>query len=71
MESRSCNVGCVNFKPAILDPDKGIAEYFTDGGLVYKNSAQLALAEASRIWPGMNQFILFSVGTGQPRTIKF
>jgi hypothetical protein len=52
----------------IAKPPPGLE--FIDGGLTYNNPAELALEEASRIWPHADKFCLVSLGTGRMASVS-
>ena len=58
------------FKPIrITVPPPG--RTFVDGGLGHNNPAEVALAEAERIWPDKTKFRLVSIGTGRQDSVRF
>jgi patatin-like phospholipase/acyl hydrolase len=57
------------FKPIKIKAPLPGATY-VDGGLAHNNLAELALAEAQKIWPNARKFCLVSVGTGRQSSVR-
>ena len=56
------------FKPIDIDvPPPG--DTYVDGGLTYNNPAELALSEATKLWPERTKVCLVSIGTGMLRSV--
>lgn len=57
------------FKPMKIKVPLPGATY-VDGGLAHNNPAELALAEARKIWTKARRFCLVSIGTGRQSSVK-
>jgi predicted acylesterase/phospholipase RssA len=58
------------FKEIYIDkPQPGVT--YVGGGLGYNNPSEIALDEAHRLWPMINQFCLVSIGTGNSKLSIF
>jgi hypothetical protein len=56
------------FKPIRI---KHLDGWFLDGGLKRNNPAEVALEEASKLWPRVRRFCLVSIGTGVQKEVDF
>src|SRR5438046_520165 len=57
------------FKPIKIKVPLPGATY-VDGGLAHNNPAELALAEARKIWSNARKFCLVSIGTGRQSSVR-
>lgn len=55
----------VLFPPAEIENMEGEKGYFVDGGMFATNPSMLALAEAQRLYPRADSYMIISLGTGE------
>lgn len=67
--ARATSAAPTFFKPITIESPLPKATY-VDGGLQNNNPAELARAEAQKIWPKAKRFCIISIGTGRVKAIQ-